>query len=129
MIIKVEFILEFKTRTKMNKKLISASLSAALLTLPALVLAFNPGPIPNPAPGLSVNDLVDLVFSILWPIAVAFFIVMFVIAAFMFFTAQGDPEKIKVARSFVIWGVVGVVIALLAWSIPFIVRNTLGQGI
>ena len=111
----------------MNKKLITVS--AILLTLPAIILAFNPGPIPNPAPGLSVNDLVDLVFAILWPIAVAFFIIMFVIAAFHFFTAAGDPEKVKSARNFVLWGVVGVVVALLAWSIPFIIRNTLGSGI
>lgn len=115
----------------MNKKLIAASLSAVLLALPAVMLAaqFNPGGIPNAAPALTINDLVDIIFSILWPVAVAFFIVMFVIAAFQFFTAQGDPEKIKSARNFVIWGVVGVVVALLAWSIPFIVRNTLGQGI
>ncbi|MEK7664187.1 MAG: hypothetical protein AAB340_01985 [Patescibacteria group bacterium] len=113
----------------MNKKLIASSVLTVLLSMPAVILAFNPGPIPSPAPGLNIGDLVDIVFGILWPVAVAFFIVMFVIAAFKFFTAQGDPEQIKVARSFVIWGVVGVVVALLAWSIPFIVRNTLGSGI
>ena len=113
----------------MNKKIIASSVLTVLLSMPAVILAFNPGGVPNAAPGLTVNALVDLVFSILWPIAVAFFIVMFVIAAFQFFNAQGDPEKIKAARSFVIWGIVGVVIALLAWSIPFILRNTLGQGI
>jgi len=113
----------------MNKKIIISSVSVALSSLPAVILAFDPGPIPNAAPGLNINSLVDIVFSILWPVAVAFFIVMFVIAAFQFFTAQGDPEKVKSARNFVIWGVVGVVVALLAWSIPFIVRNTLGQGI
>src|SRR3989344_2558542 len=113
----------------MNKKIIAASISTALLAFPSMILAFNPGGVPNPAPGLTINDLVDLLFSILWPVAVAFFITMFVIAAFQFFTAQGDPEKVKGARNFVIWGVVGVVVALLAWSIPFIIRNTLGSGI
>ena len=99
------------------------------MALPAVMLAFNPGPIPNAAPGLSINDLVDVVFAILWPIAVAFFIVMFVIAAFRFFTAQGKAEDVAAARQFVIWGIVGVVVALIAWSIPFIVRNTLSSGI
>lgn len=113
----------------MNKKLIASSVLTAMLALPTVILAFNPGPIPNPAPGLSVNDLVDIVFSIIWPIAVAFFIIMFIIASFQFFTAQGDSAKIAQARQSVIWGIVGVVVALLAFSIPFIVRNTLGQGI
>ena len=113
----------------MNKKLIVASVSTVLLALPAVMFAFVSGPIPNASPGLSVNDLIDLLFGILWPVAVAFSIVMFVIAAFQFFTAQGDPEKVKGARNFVIWGVVGVIVALLAWSIPFIVRNTIGHGI
>ena len=108
---------------KMNKKLIISSSLAALMVLPALALAFNPGPIPNAVPGLSVNGLVDVIFSILWPVAVAFFIIMFVIAGFLFATAQGEPEGIKKARQSVIWGVVGVVVALIAWSIVFILRN------
>lgn len=107
----------------MNKKLISVSLSAFLLSFPAVILAFQAGPVPSAVTSLTVESIIDLLFSILWPVAVAFFIVMFVIAAFQFFNAQGDAEKIKSARSFLIWGVVGVVVALLAWSIPFIIRN------
>jgi len=113
----------------MNKKLLASS-ALVLLSLPAVILAvFDPGPLPNAAPTLTVNTLVDVLFSILWPIAVAFFIVMFLLAAFQFVSAQGDPVKIGTARQFVIWGVIGVVVALLAFSIPFIVRNTIGQGI
>jgi heme/copper-type cytochrome/quinol oxidase subunit 2 len=113
----------------MNKKLISASVLTALLSAPAMILAFNPGGVPNAAPGLTINTMVDIIFGILWPVAVAFFIIMFVIAAFHFFTAGGDETKLQQARMEIVWGVAGVIIALLAFSIPFIVRNTLGQGI
>ena len=109
----------------MNKKIIVSSVSAVLMALPVLVFAFNPGATPNPAPALNVGNLIDILFSILWPVAVAFFIVMFILAAFLFATAQGDPEKLKNARNSVIWGVVGVVVALLAWSVVFIIRNML----
>ncbi|OGZ66984.1 MAG: hypothetical protein A3D35_01815 [Candidatus Staskawiczbacteria bacterium RIFCSPHIGHO2_02_FULL_34_9] len=112
----------------MNKKLIASS-AITLLSIPAVMLAFNPGNIPNASPTLDINTLVDVLFSILWPVAVAFFIVMFIMAAFKFATAQGDPTAIASARSFLIWGIVGVIVALLAFSIPFIVRNTLGSGI
>jgi len=110
----------------MNKKLIASSTITLLLAMPAVMLAFNPGNVPNAVPTLNINSLVDILFSILWPIAVAFFIVMFIFAAFKFATAQGDPTQIATARQFLIWGIIGVVIALLAFSIPFVIRNTIG---
>ena len=113
----------------MNKRIIAISATAVLLAMPLVGLAFTPGNIPNQVPGLSINDLIDIIFSIIWPVVVAFAIIMFILAAFMFFSAQGDPEKVLQARNAVIWGVVGMVVALLAFSIPFIVRNTLGSGI
>ena len=113
----------------MNKKLLTLSNALIFLSLPAVILAFNPGPVPNASPGLSVEALIDIIFAILWPVAVAFFIIMFILAAFKFFTAQGEPDGVADARNFVIWGIVGVVVALIAFSIPFIIRNTLGSGI
>ena len=107
----------------MNKKLIAASVLTFLLATPVVMLAFNPGPQPNTVTGLSIGDLIDIVFSILWPIAIAFFIVMFVLAGFQFLTARGNPEQVAQARQFVIWGLVGVAVALLAWSIPFVIKN------
>jgi len=108
----------------MNKKIIT-SVSAILLSLPVTILAFTPGSVPNAVPTLDVPGVIDIIFSILWPITVAFFIIMFVLAAFLFATAQGDAEKVKSARAAVIWGIVGVFVALVAFSIVFIVRNLL----
>lgn len=112
----------------MNKKLIASSV-LTLLTLPAVILAvFNPGPTPNTVNTLSINALIGVIFDIIWPIAVAFFIIMFIIAAFRFGTAGGDPAKVAEARNFVIYGAVGVVVALLAFSIPFVVKNLLNTS-
>ena len=97
--------------------------------LPSAALAFNAGATPNANPSLTLGTLIDIVFNVFWIGAVAFFIVMFILAAFQFFTAQGEPEAVGQARYFVLWGVVGVAVALLAFSIPFVVRNTIGNGI
>lgn len=91
--------------------------------------AFNPGGVPNAALGISINSLVDIIFSIIWPIAVAIIIIAFVVIGFLFFQAKGDPEKTKSARLAFIGAIVVTVMVLLAWSIPFIVRNIIGQGI
>ncbi len=112
----------------MNKKLIAFSATVALAALPLATLAFDAGAVPNSNASLSIGLIVDAIFALLWPVAVAFFIIMFVVAAFMFFTAQGDPTRVASARQFVIWGIVGVVIALLAFSVPFIIRNVLNNA-
>ena len=107
----------------MNKKIIITS--AVLLILPTLALAFDPGPSPG-AFGGDFNGLIQILLDILWPVAVAFFIVMFVIAGFLFATARGEPEQVKKARDAVIYGIVGVVVALIAFSIVTVIKNRVG---
>jgi len=112
----------------MNKKLIATSV-LILLSSPMVILAvFNPGPPPNTVNTLSVEALIQVIFNIIWPVAVAFFIIMFIIAAFSFATSRGDATKVGEARNFVIYGVVGVVVALIAFSLPFVVRNLLNSS-
>ena len=55
-----------------------------------------------------------------------FAIVMFVLAGFQMLQAQGDPEGVGKARMSVIWGMVGVALGILAFSIPFFVRTQIG---
>ena len=50
-------------------------------------------------------------------------VICFLIAGVLFLTAQGDAEKIKTARSAVIWGFVGVIIGIIAFSIIAIITN------
>jgi hypothetical protein len=50
-------------------------------------------------------------------------VICFVIAGVLFLTAQGAPEKLKEAKSAVIWGVVGVIVGIVAFSIIAIVGN------
>lgn len=113
----------------MNKKLIAVANVAVILALPVVASAFFAGTVPNSVDSLSINSLIDIVFSVVWPVVIAFAIIMFILAAFTFMTAHGDEGKLAQARSEVIWGAVGVGVALLAFSIPFVVRNTIGQGI
>jgi len=69
------------------------------------------------------NSIITLFLNILWIIASAFVIVMFVIAGFKFLTAQGNPQQVAEARLAVIWGLVGAAVIVLAWSIVTIVSR------
>ena|SRR5581483_36644 len=113
----------------MNKKLIVASLLTVVLAAPALALAFNAGGEPNQVSGINIPTLIDILFTIVWPIVVAFAVISFIVAAILFMSSQGDAAKVQQARGAIIWGVVGVVVALIAFSIPLIVRQTLNAGI
>lgn len=113
----------------MNKKLLIAYATTTLLALPLITLGFDTGEVPTPIMDLSISGLIDVVFGIIWPIFIAFSIVMFIIAAFLFFTAQGDPDKVAQARQFVIWGVVGIVVAVIAFSIPFVIKSLIYSGV
>lgn len=110
----------------MNKKLIALLPSVTLLLLPVAVLAdIDPGLAPG-AQNLSITQIVNIVLNFIWPLFVGFAVIFFLIAGFQFLTAQGAPDKIATARMSVLWAVIGVVLGIIAFSIPFIVRTTLG---
>ncbi len=117
----------------MNKKLIIASVLSAVLLLPLAAFAQNvvpaninfgnvPGQLAN---NMSISGLINLAFGFVWPLIMAFIIIMFILAGFSFFNAHGDDTKLVAARNEIIWGVVGLVVLLLAFSLPFVIRNSL----
>lgn len=111
----------------MNKKLVVIT-SAAIGAFPALCLAvFNPGQVPFAGDNgivLTTNGIINNILSFIWMAFIAFAVIMFIVAGFHFFTAEGDPDKAKEARQFVIWGVVGIIVGVLAFSLPFLVQNS-----
>lgn len=107
----------------MKSKIVSL-VSVGLTLMPLLALA----QVAQPAT-LGPAQLVDTINKISrWILTFALaLVVAFVLwAAVLFITAGGDPSKVAEARTRVIYAVVGLVVALLAWSIPPIVRGILG---
>ncbi len=101
----------------MNKKLVVLSALLVVL-LPITVLAFAEPPQPSPNQNISVAVLVDRILNLLvWPLATGIVIILFIMAGFIFLTAQGEPAKIQEARRAVIWGIVGVIIIVISFSI------------
>ncbi|MBI2642612.1 MAG: hypothetical protein HYW97_02095 [Candidatus Wildermuthbacteria bacterium] len=76
-----------------------------------------------PTQGEAVLDLINLVASWVFAIFVAVSIIFIVMGAFEFVTAQGDPAKITKARQSLIYAVIGIVLALIAVGLPFVIRN------
>ncbi len=77
-----------------------------------------------PASGPCVSSLLPMIHGIELAAGLIFggvAVISFVVAGVLFLSSRGEPEKIKQARSAVIWGVAGVVVGILAFSIIAIV--------
>ena len=111
----------------MNKKILFSIILGSLV-LPLVGLAqlqpYAPG---APMVG-NIWNLMGNIESLLWFIFETIVIVCFVMAGILFLTAQGAPEKLNAAKSAFIWGIVGVIVGIVAYSIIAIVSGALGGG-
>lgn len=116
----------------MQKKHFFSFISVFLL-LPILAGAVTA---PSP-PGVgwvsNIWDLVALVSSdiidIIWLCFGTFSVISFIYAGYLFIYSHGEPGKIKGARDALIYGAVGIGVALLAEVIPYFVSFILRAGI
>jgi len=71
---------------------------------------------------LFLEGLATWLFWIIMMLAVIFIL----IAAFYFLTAGGDPNKIAMAKSTLIYALVGAVVAVLAWGLVTFIATFFG---
>lgn len=61
----------------------------------------------------TVTNLIRVALSVLGLVAVA----VIILGAVQFMTASGDPGKVKKAKDTILYGVIGLVVAILAYAI------------
>ena len=113
----------------MNKKALILSI---LLLLPILNIVEAAGALP-PAPTfggiygglMAFQTIIIKILDIVWYAFVGIAVTFFVIAGIQFLTAQGDPGKVSLANKSVVFGLLGVVVALIAYSIVSILKAAL----
>jgi len=102
-----------------------ALVSLAVLVLPVLALA-QMEPIAPGGPGTSIGSLQQIIHDIENAAGLIFgaiAVICFVIAGILFLTAGGQAEKVQAARSAFVWGIAGVVVGIIAFSIIAIVGS------
>ena len=103
------------------KKIILVLALLAVLTMPVMALAQvggTPPPITTDLQGLG-----EKIVNAVWIVFTVIVIVMFVIAGILFLTASGNPEKVAQARMAFLWGVAGVVVGILAYTMINVVKS------
>lgn len=118
----------------MKTKILTILIIGAGMVFATTAIALNPPPQQGgqfgaPQPIQSNQTMTTLVMTLTeilaWVYTIFFIIAAFFIlyAAFTYLTAKGDPEKVTGARDQIIYAVIAIVVALLAFSIDQIVSS------
>ena len=100
------------------KKILFTLVLIGILVLPVIASA---GGLPATA-----TAILDRARKAVWSIFVFAAIVMFLYAGILFLTSAGDPEKMSKAKKAVFYGVIGLVVAVLAYSAVTIIKTITG---
>lgn len=108
-------------------------LALALITLfvfPAIGLAERIEPLDETAltTPSAIITLIENITKYIFYGVMAIAVLFIIISAFYFLTAAGNPDKVTTARQMLIYALIGVAVALLAYALPFIVKGILGIG-
>ena len=112
---------------------LTIAIASNLATIPTLAVSCPPGSArgsANTLPECNIKDegdelmpAVGVIISALIGIVGVIAVFMIIIGGILFATSQGDPSKTKKARDAIIFGVIGMVIALLAFAILYFVLD------
>lgn len=101
----------------------------SLIALSATVFAANPT-IPTTSQDINLFTKTEELLTTIqgWATAVIGIIAILVLlyAAFLFMTAGGDETKMESAKAYIKYGIIGIIVAVLAYSALAIVKTTLG---
>jgi hypothetical protein len=104
-----------------------ASAGAATLAFVAPAAAFaQVGGTPPGSFSPNLTALGQVIINQVWIFFTILAVICFIISAIQFLTSGGDPEKVQKARSSFLWGVAGVVVGVIAFTIVALIRGALG---
>jgi len=104
------------------KKIISALILASLLIVPLGILAAYTG---TTVPSVELDIALDRIMKFAFWLLIAVAVIFLIFAGLTFVTAQGDPEKIKKARDYVLYALIGVVVGVLAKGLTTFFKDLL----
>lgn len=82
--------------------------------------------IPNPICAESFEELIENLIDFIFWAAVAIAPIMIIVAGAYLVFSGGDPEKVKRAKSIILWTIIGFVIVLLAKGLVSMVKQIIG---
>lgn len=72
----------------------------------------------------AIQGILTAVFSIIGIVSV----IMIILGGISYATSQGDPGKVKKGKDTILYGIIGLIVALLAFAIVNFVLGAMGSG-
>ncbi len=114
---------------KNTLKKVGLGMALGLTLLPFLALA-QIGGVPGPilTSPVQIAQLIQKVLNFIGSIVLVIALIMLLWAAILYLTAGGSEERVGRAKSYLIYAIIGIVVAVLAFSvIPFVQTVLQGQ--
>jgi len=70
--------------------------------------------IPNPLKANSFQELIDVIATLIFNLALWIAPIMYIIAGFYWITAAGDPKKVQIAKDIILYTTIGLIIVMSA---------------
>ena len=80
----------------------------------------------NPGANGNLMDSIKLILNAVFGIIGVVSVIMFILGGISYATSQGDPGKVKKGKDTILYGVIGLIVALLAFAIVNFVLGALG---
>ena len=77
----------------------------------------------SPTTATGLLAIINKIFTILFIFLITIASFSLLYAAFLYVTSEGEEEKIKTAKKIIIYAIVALIVAALAWGAPRAVQN------
>ena len=75
-----------------------------------------------------VMPMVQIIINVILGLIGLLAVVMIIIGGIMYTTSQGDPAKVKTAKDIILYSIIGLVVALLAFAVVnFVLQNVFNK--
>lgn len=81
---------------------------------------------PNPLKYETIAEILAAIANFIFFVGVIIMPIVFIAGGIMFATSGGEPEKIKKARSLLLWSSIGLIILLLSRVLAHLIKSILG---
>ncbi len=79
----------------------------------------------NPGAAVNLNEMIKVILNTVFGVVGIVAVVMIVIGGVNYTTSQGDSQKVQKAKNTIMYGIIGLIIVLLAFAIVNFVLNGL----
>ena len=82
----------------------------------------------NPGAAVDLNGMIRIILNVVFGVVGIVAVIMIILGGVNYTTSQGDSQKVQKAKNTIMYGIIGLIIVLLAFAIVNFILNGLMGG-